>query len=46
MLFNQKDEWGFYGAPRKYVVILYLNGLEGNYKTDNSAVFHIQIMIQ
>lgn len=22
-----------------------LNGLEGNYKTDNSAVFHIKIMI-
>ena len=30
MLFNQKDEWGFYGTPRKYVVILYLNGLEDN----------------
>jgi len=28
------------------VVILYLNGLEDKYKTDNSAVSHIQIMIQ
>jgi len=43
-----QSEWwmGLLWLLRKYVVILYWNGLEGNYKTDNSAVSHIQIMIQ